>query len=67
MFGNMNRLLFSLQVIALVSIHAVPAWSERIWDAELKRFLTDQEMTMAEIFMTEEEAVKTMFAKSLSD
>jgi hypothetical protein len=64
MFGNMNRLLFSLLVIALVSIHAVPAWSERIWDAELKRFLTDQEMTMAEIFMTEEEAVKTMLPKS---
>jgi len=38
--------------------------SERIWDNELKRYLTDQEMMMAEVFMTEEEAVKTMLPKS---
>src|SRR3954462_9631479 len=41
-----------------------PAWSERIWDNELKRYLTDQEMMMAEVFMTEEDAVKTMLPKS---
>jgi hypothetical protein len=41
-----------------------PARGERIWDAELKRFLTEQEMTHAEVFLTEEEALKLMFPKS---
>jgi hypothetical protein len=42
----------------------ISAWADRIWDNELKRFLTEQEMTMAEVFMTEEEGVKTMLPKS---
>ena len=43
---------------------ASPAWSERVWDNELKRFLTEQEMMMAEVFMSEEEGVKIMLPKS---
>ena len=43
---------------------ATPAWSERIWDNELKRYLTEQEMMMAEVFMSEEEGVKIMLPKS---
>ena len=39
-------------------------WAERVWDSEIKRYLTEQEMSMAEIFLTEEEAVKLMFPKS---
>jgi len=42
----------------------LPARGERIWDAELKRFLTEQEMTHAEVFLTEDEALKLMFPKS---
>jgi Na+-translocating ferredoxin:NAD+ oxidoreductase RnfG subunit len=42
----------------------LPARAERIWDAELKRFLTEQEMTHADVFLTEEEALKLMFPKS---
>ena len=42
----------------------LPARGERIWDKELKRFLTEQEMTHAEVFLTEEEALKLMFPKS---
>ena len=38
--------------------------AERIWDSELKRYLTEQEMTHAEVFMSEEEAVKIMLPKS---
>ena len=41
-----------------------PARGERIWDAELKRFLTEQEMTHADVYLTEEEALKLMFPKS---
>jgi hypothetical protein len=39
-------------------------WAERVWDSELKRYLTEQEMSMAEVFLSEEEAVKLMFPKS---
>jgi hypothetical protein len=42
----------------------VPAWAERIWDNELKRYLTEQEMMQAEVYLTEEEAIKIMFPKS---
>lgn len=58
-----------LSVLCIGSILAVtavasPAWSERIWDSELKRYLTEQEMMMAEVFMSEEEGVKVMLPKS---
>jgi Na+-translocating ferredoxin:NAD+ oxidoreductase RnfG subunit len=43
---------------------SVPARAERIWDTDLKRFLTDQEMSIAEAFMSEEEGVKIMLPKS---
>src|SRR5215831_7351090 len=42
----------------------LPARGERVWDAELKRYLTEQELTHAEVFLTEEEALKIMFPKS---
>jgi hypothetical protein len=50
----------------IVAIACIPssAQAERIWDSELKRFLTEQEMTHAEVFLTEEEALKLMFPKS---
>ena len=50
--------------LCMVVLSTVPARAERIWDSELKRFLTDQEMTMAEVFMTEDEGVKIMLPKS---
>lgn len=52
-----------LSAIAMMTL-ATPAWSERVWDAELKRYLTEQEMMMAEIFMSEEEGLKIMLPKS---
>ena len=38
--------------------------AERIWDNDLKRYLTEEETTHAEVFMTEEDAIKIMFPKS---
>ena len=38
--------------------------AEQVWDSELKRYLTEQEMSMAEVYFSEEEAVKLMFPKS---
>lgn len=60
----MKHLPASLALGLILTTVASPAWCERIWDAELKRFLTEQEMAMAEIFMTEEDAVKAMLPKS---
>lgn len=47
-----------------VILFPLPARGERIWDAELKRYLTEQEIMHAEIFLTEEEALKLMFPSS---
>lgn len=55
-------LAFSLTLSFVMS--PAMAWAERVWDSELKRYLTEQEMSMAEVFLTEEDAVKLMFPKS---
>ena len=55
-------LMLSLAFSFMISPTMVLA--ERVWDSELKRYLTEQEMSMAEVFLTEEEAVKLMFPKS---
>ena len=38
--------------------------ADRVWDNELKRHLTDEELNHAEVFMSEEEAVKIILPKS---
>ncbi len=49
----------------LLGLTAAPSFAgERIWDAELRRYLTEEEMNHAEVFMTEEDAVKIMLPKS---
>jgi Na+-translocating ferredoxin:NAD+ oxidoreductase RnfG subunit len=56
---------FSIGVfIAAILFSATPAEAERIWDAELKRFLTPQEMGQEDVFLTEDEAARLMFPKS---
>ncbi len=64
----MSRYLRLPVAVALPLIFLLSALSEakaeRIWDSELKRYLTEQEMTHAEVFMSEEEAVKIMLPKS---
>jgi FMN-binding domain. len=56
---------YSIALLAFVSITTpITALADRIWDKDLKRYLTEQEMTMAEVFLTEEEALKLMFPKS---
>ena len=63
MFDHMMTRLLSVSV-ALMVLSAVPAKAERVWDSELKRYLTEQEMSMAEVFMGEEEALKILLPKS---
>jgi hypothetical protein len=59
----MARLLALSLTLSFVMSPAM-VWAERVWDSEIKRYLTEQEMSMAEVFLTEEEAVKLMFPKS---
>ena len=59
----MTRLLVLLLALSFF-MSPTMVWAARVWDSELKRYLTEQEMSMAEVFLTEEEAVKLMFPKS---
>lgn len=59
----MTMRLFFFSLVLLIA-SSIPARAERIWDSDLKRFLTDQELAIAEAFMSEEEGVKIMLPKS---
>jgi len=56
--------LLALSLALFVIMSPAMALAERVWDSELKRYLTEQEMTHAEVFLTEEEALKLMLPKS---
>lgn len=56
--------LGAFSLLITVSAISSPAQAERVWDAELKRYLTEQEMTHAEVFLSEEEALSIMFPTS---
>jgi hypothetical protein len=60
----MNRRGWLLATFFIILVLPLPARGERVWDAELKRYLTEQEMTHAEVYLTEDEALKLMFPKS---
>ncbi|WP_455379522.1 FMN-binding protein [Petrachloros mirabilis] len=55
---------FLTAVTLLILLTPSPSTAERIWDSELKRYLTEQEMTHAEVFLTEEESLKLIFPDS---
>ncbi|HXX75526.1 MAG TPA: FMN-binding protein [Nitrospiraceae bacterium] len=56
----------SCLLLILSTVLLVPSFAkaERIWDADLNRFLTEMEMRRADVYMTEEECIKIMFPKS---
>lgn len=60
----MNHRGWLLATFVIILFLPLPARGERVWDAELKRYLTEQEMSYAEVFLTEEEALKLMFPQS---
>lgn len=63
MLSKLIAIHFVLGLVWL-GLSTTPAYAQRVWDDELKRYLTEQEMTHAEIFLTEEDALKLMFPKS---
>ena len=60
----MNLRGWLLTTLFIIFALPLPARGERVWDAQLKRYLTEQEMNHAEVFLTEGEALKLMFPKS---
>jgi len=66
MHANIKFLLLSCLAtfLGIATVPVATAFAERVWDDELKRYLTEQEMTAAEVFLTEEDALKLMFPKS---
>jgi FMN-binding domain len=59
----MTRLLVVSLACSFIMSPAM-VWAERVWDSDLKRYLTEQELSMAEVYLTEEEALQLMFPKS---
>ena len=64
MFSRMNGSFFAAVFGLVLTLYGSMAYAERIWDEELKRYLTEQEMTHAEVFLSEEETLTVMFPKS---
>lgn len=57
---KVSSLLIFIGLLSAIDLFA----AERVWDSELKRYLTEEEMNHAEVFMTEDDAVKIMLPKS---
>lgn len=57
-----------LRAIALCLALSASAWAadaaRRTWDPDLKRWLTEEELGSIEVYLTEEQALKILFAKS---
>src|SRR4029079_14226030 len=63
-FGHMIVRLCILSACFSIFIVPLSARGERIWAAALKPFLPEQELSHAEVFLTEEQALKIMLQKS---
>jgi H+/Na+-translocating ferredoxin:NAD+ oxidoreductase subunit G len=63
MLSRLIAIHFALGLVWL-GLSTAPAHAQRVWDDELKRYLTEQEMSHAEVFLMEEDALKLMFPKS---
>jgi H+/Na+-translocating ferredoxin:NAD+ oxidoreductase subunit G len=50
--------------VALAPIADASERSTRIWDPDLKRYLTEEEVGKVEVYLTEEQALKLLFPKS---
>jgi Na+-translocating ferredoxin:NAD+ oxidoreductase RnfG subunit len=58
-------LILALTIGLVIPGLPLSAWAvEKVWDNELKRNLTDEELNHAEVFMSEEDAVKVILPKS---
>jgi Na+-translocating ferredoxin:NAD+ oxidoreductase RnfG subunit len=65
MFSHL-RVIFTCFAIGTALCLTIPlsARAEKVWDNDLKRYLTEGELNHAEVFMSEDEAVKIVLPKS---
>lgn len=64
MFSRISGPLLGAVLGLVLAVSGSMAYADKIWDDELKRYLTEQEMMHAEVFLSEEEALTVMFPKS---
>ena len=65
MFSHLKKVLSGFVIGAALCLSApVSAGAEQVWDNDLKRYLTEAELNHAEVFMSEDEAVKIILPKS---
>ncbi len=65
MFNHLRGISLCLAIWAgLGFITPLPAGAEKVWDNDLKRYLTETELNHAEVFLSEDEAVKIVLQKS---
>jgi hypothetical protein len=61
---NLKAIAVTIATVVLLGTAVAAHAAEKVWDSELRRYLTEEEMNHAEVFMTEEEAVKIMLPNS---
>lgn len=65
MFSHLRRIVSGFAIGATFCLTApLSAGAEKVWDNDLKRYLTETELNHAEVFMSEDEAVKIVLSKS---
>lgn len=65
MYSYLRGLFSGLTIGAALCLSTpLSAGAEKVWDNDLKRYLTEAELNHAEVFMSEDEAVKVILPKS---
>jgi len=64
MFRRILTILLLNTLLSLVLTSGVQAQDQQIWDKDLNRFLTPQEMGQEDVYLTPEDAAKLMFPES---
>jgi Na+-translocating ferredoxin:NAD+ oxidoreductase RnfG subunit len=66
MFHRILTILLLNTLLSFVLASGVQAQDQQIWDQDLKRYLTPQEMGQEDVYLTPEDAAKLMFPESNS-
>lgn len=64
MFIRYLKRVSGIAFLASFLFPMTPAWSERVWDDELNRYLTSEELTQEDVYLANEEAARLMFPES---
>ncbi len=58
-------LILTISILSIpISGWVTPAFAERVWDEELNRYLTPEELGQEDVYLTPDEAAKLMFPES---